>query len=156
MTDRPTAPLAALTLVASLRAALATARFVEDRRSGYDQVLETARGAEEALVVVRRRLQSALSLLRVRLALGAPSEEAAALVQAFRDRLFAADVAADLAEVHRLLLTLYPAVEAELVEAARLAGAEADRVAGAVDFDAVAPALAAVLDELAEALQGAF
>ena len=143
--------MAALTLVASLRAALGAARSVADRRAGRDEAVESTAGAEEAVAGARRRLASALALLRVRLALGAPNEPAAALVQAFRDRLLAADVAAELAEIHRRLLTLYPAVEAELVEHVRLAGTEADRVACAIDFDDAAAGLAITLEALIEA-----
>ena len=138
-----------------MRAALASARYVAERRAGRQDAVESTQGAEEAIVSTRGRLDAARSLLRVRLALGAPEEPTAALLQAFRDRLLAADIAADLAEVHRHLLTLYPAVEAELVEATRVSVAEADRAAGATEFDAVAHALGDRLDRLSESLDSA-
>ncbi len=111
------------------------------------------RAAEESLVFGCARLRTSLSHLRVRLALGAPAEPAARLVQAFRDRLLAADVAADLSEAHRDLMTIYPSVDADLVEAARVAAAAAAGLTGAMDFDAAAPALverlAMLVDDIA-------
>jgi hypothetical protein len=89
--------------------------------------------------------------LRVRLALGMP-DDADALVQAFSDRLLAADIATDLSAAHRHLLTLFPAVEAEVVEEVRVAAALADRLAGQRRFEAVARRLASQLEEVLEAL----
>ncbi len=151
MTDR-SAPMAALTLVASLRAALAASRYVADRRAGRSVLTDEPPEAVAALGHVHGRIRSGLSMLQVRLALGAPEDAAGALVQAFRDRLLAADLAADLSNAHRLLMTLYPTVDADLVEAVRLAASQADRVSGAMDFDAAAPALAGRLDDLLEGL----
>jgi hypothetical protein len=149
-------PLAALALVASLRAALTAGRAVADRRAGLDaSAQEPPPHARAALAAAAGRLARGLVRLRVRLALGAPPDEAAALVQAFEDRLLAADLAADLADAHRRLLSLYPAVGAEAVEAVRLAHTDADRLAGADDFEAdvlpFADRLAALLPALADA-----
>src|SRR5688572_24902115 len=131
MTDRAV-PMAALTLVASLRAALMASRSVADRRAGRTLEVEEAPEAAGALGHACGRIRSSLTTLHVRIALHAPDDAAGALVQAFRDRLLAADLAADLVEAHRHLLTLYPAVAAEVVEAARLAAVDADRLAGSV------------------------
>jgi hypothetical protein len=143
-------PLAALALVASLRAALAAGRAVADRRAGLDaSAQEPAPHARAALDAAAERLAAGLVRLRVRLAVGAPDEPTAALVQAFEDRLLAADLAADLADAHRRLLSLYPAVEADVVEATRLAHAEADRLAGSEEFG---PDAAPFADRLAALL----
>jgi hypothetical protein len=147
VTDRGE-PMAALTLVASLRAALMASRSVADRRAGRSGTVEEPPEAVEALCCAGGRIRSGLSRLRARLALGAPDDAAGSLVQAFRDRLLAADLAADLSEAHRHLLTLYPAIEAEVIEATRLAAVEADRLAGAIDFEASASPLAGRLEQL--------
>jgi hypothetical protein len=137
--------------VASLRAALAAASDIGDRRAGRKSAAEEPEEAYVALQRSRRSLESGLVSLRVRLALGMP-DDADALVQAFSDRLLAADIATDLSAAHRHLLTLFPAVEAEVVEEVRVAAALADRLAGQRRFEAVARRLASQLEEVLEAL----
>jgi hypothetical protein len=142
-----------LALVASLRAAVSAARAVAERRAGRDPSDEQpAAEARAGLAAAVGRLQAGLVRLRVRLAVGAPAEAPAALVQAFEDRLLAADLARDLHRAHQHLLSLFPAVEAGVVEAVRLAHAAADRLAETDDFEPAAAPFAADLRALLDAL----
>jgi hypothetical protein len=65
------------------------------------------------------RMGSLLVRLRLRAAAGPPEDEHAALVRAFEDRLTLAELAEELRVAHQRLLSLYPAVDAALVEAVR-------------------------------------
>jgi hypothetical protein len=138
--------------VASLRAALAAASDIRDRRAGRKSAAEEPEEAYVALQRSRRSLESGLASLRVRLALGTP-DEADGLVQAFSDRLLAADIAADLSAAHGYLLTLFPVVEAEVVEEVRLAAALADRIPGERRFGPAARRLARQLEGVLDALE---
>ena len=141
--------LSTLALVASFRAAVAAARAVAERRAGRDPSEEQpAAEARAGLDAAAGRLRAGLVRLRVRLAVGAPDERTAALVQAFEDRVLAADLALDLHRAHQQLMSLYPAVSAEPIEAARLARQAADRLAGADDFEGGAALLVEALEGL--------
>ena len=89
---------------------------------------------------------------------GAPDGEAAALAQAFEDRLLLDDVGALLRRAHQKLLSLYPAVADDVVEDGRLLAAEAARSAVADDVDEGLAALTASVadwaDRLGDVLEG--
>lgn len=142
-----------LALVASLRAAVTAARAVADRRAGRDPSEEQpADAARAGLAEAVARLQAGLVRLRVRLAVGAPEETTAALVQAFEDRLLVADLAHDLHRAHQHLLSLFPAVEAGLVETVRLTHAEAQSLGETEDLETAAAPFVETLSALLGAL----
>ena len=145
--------LSTLALVASFRAAMTAARAVAERRAGRDPSEEQpAAEARVELEAAAERLAAGLVRLRVRLAVGAPDEETAAFVQAFEDRLLAADLARDLHRAHQHLLSLFPAVLEDQIEAVRLTHSAADRLAGADDFEGAARPFVEQLGALLEGL----
>ena len=72
--------------------------------------------------------------LRLRVVAGLSESEAAALAQAFEDRLLLDDLGAALTTAHQKLLSLYSAVDATLVEEARVLAGEAWRRSVADDY----------------------
>ena len=153
----PASAFHAVALVASARAALNVARSVSDRRAGRDASAQEPEADVRAdLGDLHAGLADAVARLRLRVIVGTPEPRAAALAQAFEDRVLLDDAAQTLARVHQKLLSLYPSVDAALVEAVRQrAGAAAGR-AVADDYDtglsAFAADLADLADQLAEAL----
>ena len=136
----------ALTLVAAARTAAHASQAVADRRAGRDASEQQAEApAREGLLEAVRALAVALLRLRVRLAAEAPTDETAALVQAFEGRVVLDDVARAARRAHQTLLSLYPAVDEALVEGARRLAASAE----ALDPDD-APSVAALAAALAD------
>lgn len=153
----PASAFHAVALVAAARAALNTARAVADRRAGRDASAQEPEGTVRTdLDALRAELADQIVRLRLRAVVGAPEARAAALAQAFEDRVLLDDLARTMARVHQKLLSLYPAVGAELVEAVRVLGAAVGRRAVADDYDRqlgqLAERLAGLADRLGEAL----
>lgn len=143
----------ALALVAAARTAAHTARAVADRRAGRDASEQQDAGpARAGLAEAVRDLAVLLLRLRVRLAAAVPSDETAALVQAFEGRLVLDDVARASRRAHQTLLSLYPAVSESLIEGARRLAVRAE----ALDPDEVqdVSALAADLSEWLDSVAG--
>ena len=146
----PAAALHTFALVAALRTALGVSRGIAARRAGADPSAEEPEAPVRAyLGAAVGRLGSLVVRLRLRAVAGAPEDAHAALVQAFEDRLALADLAEELRVAHQKLLSLYPAVDAGLVEAVRRRHHEALALAGEEAFDA---ALAPFLERVADAL----
>lgn len=147
----------AVALVAAARTALRAARSVSDRRAGRDP---SAQEPEAPVRVDVAALADRLAGLGVRLQLravaGVPESEAAALAQAFEDRLLLDEVAQDARRTHQKLLSLYPAVPDAVVEEARQLAARAAEAAHADAFEEelgpLARRLGAWLDDVQEAL----
>lgn len=145
----------ALALVAAARMAAHASRAVADRRAGRDASEQQAeRPARDGLAAALRDLRILLVRLRVRLASessGPPADETAALVQAFEGRLVLDDVARAARRAHQTLLSLYPAVSADLAEGARRLALDAAALATADMPDAarLAADLAGWLDRVA-------
>jgi hypothetical protein len=145
------AALHTFALVAALRTALGVSRGITARRAGHDP----SEGEHEApvrayLCAAAGRIGSLLVHFRLRAVAGAPEDPHAALVQAFEDRLALADLAEELRVAHQKLLSLYPAVEAALVEAVRRRHHEALLVEEDDDLGAaLAPFLERLADDLA-------
>ena len=153
----PAAAFHAVALVASARAALHTARAVADRRAGRDASAQEPEVSVRAdLAGLRADLADAVVRLRLRAIVGTPEPRAAALAQAFEDRVMLDDAARTLSLVHQKLLSLYPAVDAPLVEAVRQSAAATAARAVADDYDrglaGFAERLAGLADRLGEAL----
>ncbi len=153
----PASAFHAVALVASARAALNTARAVADRRAGRDaSAQEPEADVRSDLDALRADLADAVARLRLRVVVGTPESRAAALAQAFEDRVLLDDAARTLARVHQKLLSLYPAVSAPLVEAVRQSAASAAARAVADDYEhdlaGFTGRLAGLADHLAEAL----
>lgn len=133
----PSAAFHAVALVAAARAAVNAARSVADRRAGRDP---SEQEPEAPVRIDLARLGDTLSesvvQMRLRIAAGAPTGRAAALAQAFEDRIRLDDVATMLRRAHQKLLSLYPSVEDDLVEEARVLAAEAAARAVASDPEA--------------------
>jgi hypothetical protein len=148
--DRTAAALHTFALVAALRTALGVSRGIARRRAGEDPSADEPEGPVRAyLQTAAGRMGSLLVRLRLRVAAGAPGDAHAALVQAFEDHLALADLAEELRVAHQKLLSLFPAVDAVLVEAVRERHREAMGAAAADDLDA---ALGPLLERLADAL----
>lgn len=108
----------AVTLVATARTALQAAQKIGDRRAGRDaSEQQPAADVRLDLEVLLREVRTHVARLRLRAAVGV--EGAASAVQTFEDRLLIDDLARVLDVVHQKLLSLYPAVNADLVEAVR-------------------------------------
>lgn len=121
-----------MALVASARTALAAARAVADRRAGRDASMQEAPSTAAAdLAVLVADLGTMAVQVRLRATVAAPEAQAARLALAFETRLLLADLTRALRTGHQKLLSLYPAVDAETVEAARLLAADAEREATA-------------------------
>lgn len=133
----PASAFHAVALVASARAALNMARSVADRRAGRDaSVQEPEPDVRADLNDLRALLADAVVRLRLRVIVGVPEPDVAALAQAFEDRVLLDDTARTLSLVHQKLLSLYPAVDAGLVEAVRQRGVAAAARAVVDDYDA--------------------
>ncbi|MEM1117181.1 MAG: hypothetical protein AAGJ11_11790 [Bacteroidota bacterium] len=127
----------AVALVAAARAAVNAARAVDDRRMGRDaSEQEPEAPVRIDLTRLGDRVSEFVVRLRLRVVAGAPDAEAAALAQAFEDRLLLDDAAQTLGRAHQKLMSLYPAVEDALVEDTRVLAAEAARHAHADDLEA--------------------
>ena len=153
----PASAFHAVALVAAARAALNAARAVADRRAGRNASEQEPEGHVRAdLADLRADLADQVVRLRLRAAVGAPEPRAAALAQAFEDRVLLDDTARTLARIHQKLLSLYPAVDAPLVEAVRQLAQAAGARAVADDHDrelaSFAGRLAGLADRLGEAL----
>lgn len=144
----------ALALVAAARTAAHASRHIADRRAGRDASgQQDDRSATAALAAAVRSLAVSLVRLRVRLAAAEPADPTAALVQAFEGRLVLDDVARAARLAHQSLLSLFPAVDADTVEAARRLALDAETLATAETPDpaALADRLAAWLDRVTSA-----
>ncbi len=144
----------AIALLASARAALGAAIQIGDRRAGRDASAQEPEDAARAdLGALTDTLAEQTVRLRLRAAVGGPSGEAA-LAQAFEDRILLDDVGRTLAVAHQKLLSLYPAVDAALVEEVRQQATAARARALADDpasgLSAFAAAVASLADRLAE------
>ena len=153
----PASAFHAVALVAAARTALNAARAVADRRAGRDASEQEPEGPVRTdLAALRAELADQVVRLRLRAAVGVPEPAAAALAQAFEDRVLLDDTARTLGRVHQKLLSLYPSVEAPLVEAVRqsaqAAGARAVADEHDRDLGGFAGRLAGLADRLADAL----
>ena len=153
----PASAFHAVALVAAARTALNAARAVSDRRAGRDASAQEPEGPVRAdLAQLRAELADQVVRLRLRAVVGVPEPAAAALAQAFEDRVLLDDTAWTLARTHQKLLSLYPAVDVALVEAVRQSAQAAARRALADDYDrdlaGAAGRLAGLADRLADAL----
>ena len=129
----------AMALVASARAAIAAARAVADRRAERDASAQeapataaddlAALAADAGTMAVQLRLRATVAEPQV--GAGQPEPLAARLAQGFETRLLLADLVRTLKTAHQKLLSLFPAVAAETVEATRLLAADAEREATA-------------------------
>ena len=132
----PATAFHAVALAAAARAALNAARAVSDRLAGRDpSSQEEEAPVRSDLGDLRAALAERVVRLRLRVVAGAPAGPAAALAQAFEDRLLLDDVGATLRRAHQKLLSLYPAVDDDVVESARVLAAEASRRAVADEYD---------------------
>ena len=151
----PASPFGALALLATARAAVAAARRVADRRAGRDaSAQEPEPGVRDDLAHLADRLAS--QALRLRLRALAPPEapsDAARLALAFEDHALLADLAETAALAHQKLLSLYPAVAADLPEAARRLARDAAELAGTEALDAARARFAERASALADALR---
>lgn len=126
----------AVALVAAARAALNAARTVDDRRRGRDaSEQEPEAPVRVDLVRLGAVVAEYVVKLRLRVVAGMLDTEAAALAQAFEDRVLLDDCAVALGRAHQKLLSLYPAVDDVLVEETRVLAVEAARRAVADDVD---------------------
>lgn len=153
----PASAFHAVALVAAARTALNASRAVSDRRAGRDASEQEPEGAVRTdLSVLRTELADHVVRLRLRAVVGVPEPAAAALAQAFEDRVLLDDTAQTLTRVHQKLLSLYPAVDAPLVEAVRQLAQAAGTRAVADDYDrdlsSFAGQVAGLADRLATAL----
>jgi hypothetical protein len=152
----PATAFHAMALVAAARAAFHTARSIAERRAGRDpSAQEPEAQVRDDLAALADALGAQTVRLRVRAAVGTPASKAAALAQAFEDRLLLDDVARTLRTVHQKLLSLYPAVDETLVEDARQVGAEVGALAGAEAYADTLGALAGRTADLRDALADA-
>lgn len=127
----------AMTLVAALRAAYGASRQIADRRAGREPSAQEPEGAARAdLDVLRAQAASLVVQLRLRAVADAPDDGAAALAQAFEDRVLVDDLGGVVRRAHQKLLSLYPAVPEDVVEEARRLA-----LAAAVETEADRPAL---------------
>lgn len=148
----PATAFHAMALVAAARTALSAARAVAERRAGRDaSAQEHPAVARLDVAVLADVLRGLVVRMRLRSTVGAPDAPAAALAQSFENRLLLDDAARALRQTHQKLLSLYPAVAPETVEAVRRLAADAshDAVADAPDLAALGARLADVLDALA-------
>ncbi len=142
----------AVALVAAARTALQAARRIGERRAGRDASEQepepTVRGD---LGELHAEVGALLVRLRLRVVAGVPDGEAAALAQAFEDRLLLDDLGAALSVAHQKLLSLYPAVDEAAVEDARVLAGEARRRSVADDYERGLAAFTARVGDLRDA-----
>jgi len=144
--------LAAVGLVATIRAALQATGAIGDRRAGRDaSQQEPEADVRTDLAGLQTELRAHVVRLRLRVVAGAP-DGPAALAQAFEDRLLLDDLGRTLGVVHQKLLSLYPAVGEGLVEAVRQLAADARERATAEAYDRALAAFTACTSDLADAL----
>ena len=149
----PATAFHAVALVASARAALNMARAVADRRAGRDaSAQEPEPDVRADLARLAADLVESVVRLRLRSAVGTHESRAAALAQAFEDRVLLDDTAQTLAVVHQKLLSLYPAVDAEVVEAVRQQGVATAARATADHYDADLARFVAEVGDLVDRL----
>lgn len=111
----------ALVLATTARTAVRAARAVADRRAGRDaSAQEAPPDAAADLRRLRDDLAGAAVQLRLRAATPPPADPEAQAVHVFETRVLLADVARALGVAHQKLLSLYPAVDADLVEQTRV------------------------------------
>ena len=159
MAAPPVGAFHAMTLVAAVRAAYGASRQIADRRAGRDpSAQEPEREVRSDLATLGADLRGSVVSFRLRAAMGPRNGGAAALAQAFEDRVLLDDTSRTLARTHQKLLSLYPAVDEATVEDVRLAAAEA--AALALDdepdrsFGSFTARVADVADRLAELADG--
>ncbi|GAB5537501.1 MAG: hypothetical protein Rubg2KO_37500 [Rubricoccaceae bacterium] len=122
----------AMALVAAARAALGAARTIADRREGRDaSEQEDERLARADLHSIASSIAELTVRLRLRVVTGTPETEAAALAQAFEDRLLLDDLSKRLRLAHQKQLSLYPEVSETLIETTRQLAADAARLSTA-------------------------
>ena len=144
----PATAFHAMALVAAARTALATARAVADRRAGRDPSGQEDGGrVRDDLTALVATLSGLTARLRLRAAVGAPSAPAAALAQAFEDRLLLAELGREVRRSHQKLLSLYPAVSEDTVEQARVLMGATERLATDAEAE---DGLGALADRLAD------
>ena len=145
----------AMALVAAARAALGAARSIADRRDGRDASEQEDEALAYAdLVVIVEAVRNLSVRLRLRVATGRPDREAAALAQAFEDRLLLDDLGRRLRLAHQKLLSLYPGVSEATVEATRALAADAARLSVADAYEASMGRLAARVADWVDAASG--
>lgn len=155
-THRPEA-LHVIALLAAARTALGAARQIATRRSGRDPSAQEPEGLVRAdLRDLRAGAGEVVVRLRLRAIVGPPEPSDAALAQSFEDRLLFDDLARLARQVHQKLLSLYPAVDVDVVEEARRLTLDAEHAAIADDVESYLGSLgrraAAWVDALDEAL----
>jgi hypothetical protein len=128
--DRTEPQLLAMSLLATLRTAAEVCQALALRRAGHDPSdQEDVVTAAAHLRDAPAELDAVVSRLRISLVLG--RDDDSALVQAFEERMTLAHAARLLHLVHQRLLSLYPQVDAALIEKARMLQTEAARLAAA-------------------------
>lgn len=153
----PATAFHAMALVAAARTALNAARSIGDRRAGRDPSAQEAETTvRDDLADLRHVLAEHVLRMRLRAVAATPEAPAAALTQAFEDRLLLDDVARAVRRSHQKLLSLYPSVPEGVVEEARALTVEAERFAasddGASAFGDLARRAADWLDAVDDAL----
>lgn len=128
--DRIDRQLRAMALLSTLRTAAEVRHAIAERRAGRDPSGQEAKQPVRAYLYDAHRESTGL-LLRLRTSLAVEADEGVALVHAFEDRMVLARAARVLHVAHQRLLSLYPEVTPEVVEAARLRQREAAQLAGA-------------------------
>lgn len=142
----------AVSLVATVRTALRASRQIGDRRAGRDPSDQEPEARVRAdLSDLRAALAEATARLRLRAVVGAPDGEAA-LARAFEDRIAFDDLGRLLSVIHQKLLSLYPSVDADLVERVRQMAARVVDHALADDLDVDIGLLAVRVGNLADDL----
>lgn len=140
--DSVLSQLQAMAMLATLRTAAELRHALDERRAGRDPSdQEAAASAQRHLAEARAELRALLVRLRVSLLL-VERDEATALAQAFEDRMLLARAERLAHGIHQRLLSLYPAAEPDVIEAARTVRDEAARLAVS-DEDDFPEALAA-------------
>lgn len=134
MPDRPTSPasaLSAMALLATARTAAEVRRSMLDRRAGRDPSGQEPEADVRAdLATLVPDLRGLLLQLRLDLIVGDAGDDGAGLVRAFETRMGLSVLARDLHRLHQKLLSLYPDVSEEVVEAARQRQSESSRLLG--------------------------
>ena len=148
-------PFGALAVLATARAALGAAVSIDRRRGGRDaSAQEQESVARRDLGELAERLTAHALRLRVRGATAGDTTSTAALAMAFEDHVLLGDLAETAGLAHQKLLSLYPAIEPELAEAARRLARDAESLAGS-DGAAAPERLADPAAQLADAIRDA-
>lgn len=142
----------AVSLIATARTALQASRQIGDRRAGLDPSAQEPEGpVREDLADLGAALADLVVRLRLRVVVGSP-HGVVGLAQAFEDRLLLDDLGRTLGVVQQKLLSLYPAVEEDLVEHVRQAAAEARARAVSDDPEVGLERFTAEVGDLADTL----